>query len=125
MRAAHDGRRRLVFVLRINHFRAWQNPLHFRDSPALLNSPTPPGIHAKGFLWSGGKQTDIGALPPGPNGAQTAAIAINQRGETLPQTIACTKYLGLRWFRSGIEGKVSLSDFIELHKLHLQCLGAG
>jgi probable HAF family extracellular repeat protein len=45
-----------------------------------LTTDTLPGIHNHGFLWSGGKQTDIGALPPGPNGPQTAATAINQRG---------------------------------------------
>ena len=42
--------------------------------------------------------------------------AINQRGETLPNTIACAKYLGIRWFRSGIEGDVPLQSFLELHK---------
>lgn len=45
-----------------------------------------------------------------------ANSAINQRGETLQHTIECTKYLGLRWFRSGIEGNVSIQDFLELHK---------
>ena len=42
--------------------------------------------------------------------------AINQRGETLEETIKCTQYLGLRWFRSGIEGNPSLQDLIALHK---------
>jgi hypothetical protein len=45
-----------------------------------------------------------------------ANSAINQRGENLAKTIKCTRYLGLRWFRSGIEGNPALSDLIELHK---------
>ena len=45
-----------------------------------LVTDTLPGNHTRGFVWSGGNQTDIGALPPGPNGPQAAAIAINQRG---------------------------------------------
>ena len=45
-----------------------------------------------------------------------ANSAINQRGETLQKTIECAKYVGLRWFRSGIEGDVPISDFIELHR---------
>jgi hypothetical protein len=45
-----------------------------------------------------------------------ANSAINQRGETLQRTIECTKYLGLRWFRSGIEGNVPIQNFIDLHK---------
>lgn len=42
--------------------------------------------------------------------------AINQRGETLDRTIECAKYLGIRWFRSGIEGTTSIPDLIRLHK---------
>ena len=42
--------------------------------------------------------------------------AINQRGETLQKTIDCAKYLGVRWFRAGIEGNVPIPDFIALHK---------
>jgi hypothetical protein len=45
-----------------------------------------------------------------------ANSAIDQRGETLQNTIDCVKYLGIRWFRSGIEGNPPLQDFIELHK---------
>lgn len=41
---------------------------------------------------------------------------INQRGETLQHTIECTKYLGVRWFRSGIEGGLPVQNFIDLHK---------
>ena len=29
--------------------------------------------------------------------------AINRRGESLEKTVECAKYLGIRWFRSGIE----------------------
>jgi hypothetical protein len=42
--------------------------------------------------------------------------AINQRGESLDNTVKCVKYLGVRWFRSGIEGDLPLDDFIALHK---------
>ena len=42
--------------------------------------------------------------------------AINQRGETLQKTIGCAKYLGVRWFRSGIEGGPSISELIALHR---------
>ena len=45
-----------------------------------------------------------------------ANSAINQRGEDLEHTIACTRYLGLRWFRSGIEGGLPVQNFIEVHK---------
>jgi len=51
------------------------------DSLAVaLATDTRPGIHQRGFLWRDSAQTDIGALPPGPNGPQSAATAINQRG---------------------------------------------
>ncbi len=42
--------------------------------------------------------------------------ALNQRGETLHDTLDCVKYLGVRWFRSGIEGDLPLQNFLELHK---------
>ncbi len=42
--------------------------------------------------------------------------AINQRGETLQNTITFAKYLGVRWFRAGIEGNVPMADFITLYK---------
>jgi hypothetical protein len=45
-----------------------------------------------------------------------ANSAINQRGETLQQTIDCTKYLGVRWFRSGIEGGLPVQNFLDLHQ---------
>ena len=42
--------------------------------------------------------------------------AIDKRGEPLDKTIACAKYLGVRWFRAGIEGNVPIRDFIEMHQ---------
>lgn len=42
--------------------------------------------------------------------------AINYRGETLQKTIDCTKYLGIRWFRTGIEVDIPIQDFLKLHK---------
>jgi hypothetical protein len=45
-----------------------------------------------------------------------ANSAISKRGETLAHTIECTKYLGLRWFRSGMEGGLPVQDVLELHK---------
>src|SRR5262249_26253665 len=42
--------------------------------------------------------------------------AINMRGENLQKTIECTKYLGVRWFRSGIEGGLPLQNFLDLHQ---------
>ncbi len=41
--------------------------------------------------------------------------AISGRGEHLQNTIDCAKYLGLRWFRAGIEGNIPLQDLIALH----------
>ncbi len=40
--------------------------------------------------------------------------AINERGENLAKTIACAKYLGFRWIRSGLSLK--LQDYLDLHK---------
>ncbi len=45
-----------------------------------------------------------------------ANSAIALRGETLDKTIECAKYVGIKWFRSGIEGSPSVKDLIELHK---------
>jgi hypothetical protein len=42
--------------------------------------------------------------------------AISVRGESLPKTIECANYLGIRWLRAGIEGDVPLQQFIELHR---------
>jgi hypothetical protein len=45
-----------------------------------------------------------------------ANSSISVRGESLEKTIACARYLGLRWFRAGVEGDIPIRDFIELHK---------
>jgi hypothetical protein len=42
--------------------------------------------------------------------------AISVRGEKLEKTIECARYLGLGWFRAGIEGNVPMSQYIELHQ---------
>jgi len=42
--------------------------------------------------------------------------AISVRGETLPKTIECAQYLGIRWLRAGIEGNVPISQFLEMHE---------
>jgi len=42
--------------------------------------------------------------------------AISTRGESLKKTIEISKYLGVRWIRSGYEGGVLVSDMIELNK---------
>ena len=44
-----------------------------------------------------------------------ANSAISGRGESLPKTIECAKYLGLRWFRAGNEGDIPLQDLMALH----------
>ncbi len=45
-----------------------------------------------------------------------ANSALNTRGERIEKTIECAKYLGLRWFRAGIEGDLPLQDFVTLHR---------
>ena len=45
-----------------------------------------------------------------------ANSALSARGESLPKTIACARYLGIRWFRSGIEDHIPIQDFIDLHQ---------
>ncbi|HEY2084294.1 MAG TPA: glycosyl hydrolase, partial [Verrucomicrobiae bacterium] len=42
--------------------------------------------------------------------------AIAARGENFQKTMECTGYLGVRWFRAGVEGNVPVSQFIELHR---------
>lgn len=42
--------------------------------------------------------------------------AISKRGESLHETIAITKYMGIRWIRSGYEGNISTDDLIKLHQ---------
>lgn len=42
--------------------------------------------------------------------------AISTRGESLKKTIEISKYLGVRWIRSGYEGGVPTPDLIEVYK---------
>ncbi len=42
--------------------------------------------------------------------------AISVRGETLQKTVECTKYLGVRWLRAGIEGNIPLQHYVQLHE---------
>lgn len=42
--------------------------------------------------------------------------AVSVRGETLRKTIECTKYLGVRWLRAGIEGNIPLEEYVQLHE---------
>lgn len=49
-------------------------------------------------------------------GSLGANSAISARGESLQKTIDCARYLGLRWFRAGIEGDIPIRDFVELHQ---------
>jgi len=42
--------------------------------------------------------------------------AISVRGENFQKTIECTKYLGVRWLREGIEGNVPIQQYVELHQ---------
>ncbi len=44
-----------------------------------------------------------------------ANSAIAARGERLEKTKECVQYLGLRWFRAGVEDRVPLEKLIELH----------
>ena len=43
-----------------------------------------------------------------------ANSAIAARRESLQKTIECADYLGLRWFRAGVEGNVPVAQFIKL-----------
>jgi len=45
-----------------------------------------------------------------------ACSAIAARGESLEKTRECAAYLGLRWFRAGIEDRVPMQQYIDLHK---------
>ncbi|HUC85706.1 MAG TPA: hypothetical protein VL970_10985 [Candidatus Acidoferrales bacterium] len=42
--------------------------------------------------------------------------AIDRRGESLAKTAECAKYLGIRWFRSGIEDCRDVRAYIDLHR---------
>jgi hypothetical protein len=77
------------------------NPLILAGMAGLLTSAsaaTTTAVKATAFLDSIG-----------------ANSAISGRGEKLQKTIDCAKYLGLRWFRAGIEGDIPLQDLVDLH----------
>ncbi len=42
--------------------------------------------------------------------------AISVRGENLQKTIECTKYLGIRWLRAGIEGNIPIEQLVRLYQ---------
>lgn len=42
--------------------------------------------------------------------------AISVRGENLEKTIECSKFLGIRWLRAGIEGNIPVQQYIDLHR---------
>ncbi len=72
------------------------------------------------LLWQGrgvAAAQEITAIPANDflNSIGTLS-AISVRGETLQKTIECTKYLGVRWLRAGIEGNVSMAQYVELHE---------
>lgn len=49
-------------------------------------------------------------------GSIGANSAVSSRGETLQNTIAAAKYIGLGWIRSGYESNIPLTDLVELHR---------
>lgn len=51
--------------------------------------------------------------------------AISRREENLENTIKCSRYLGIRWIRSGYESDVPIEDLIELHKRTGICFSYG
>ncbi|MGA2245639.1 MAG: glycosyl hydrolase [Verrucomicrobiota bacterium] len=42
--------------------------------------------------------------------------AIDRRGESLAKTVECAQYLGIRWFRSGIEDCRDVRVFVDFHR---------
>ena len=42
--------------------------------------------------------------------------AIDRRGESVAKTIECARYLGIRWFRSGIEDCHDVQTYVDLHR---------
>ena len=68
-------------------------------SLARMSADAAPAAPASAFLDS------IGTLS-----------AISVCGETLQKTIECTKYLGVRWLRAGIEGNIPLQQYVQLHE---------
>ena len=84
--------RRLVWAL------AWGQLLLSSAQIAAAEPSATTAVPASSFLDS------IGTLS-----------AISVRGETLPKTIECANFLGIRWLRAGIEGNVPMEQFIQLH----------
>src|SRR5437660_926554 len=75
------------------------------------------------------KRRSTGAWPMAAEAPETTAVkntdflgsigtlsAISVRGEKLEKTIECARYLGLGWFRAGIEGNIPMSQYVELHR---------
>src|SRR5205823_8089970 len=66
---------------------------------------------------AGGARDGVTAVRAGEFlGSLGANSAISARGESLQMTIDCARYLGLRWFRAGIEGDIPIRDFVELRQ---------
>jgi len=72
------------------------------------------------FVGSSGRAQVIPAVKAQSDTAFLDSIGVNsaisRRGETLPNTIKCVKYLGVRWIRSGYESDIPVSDLIALHR---------
>lgn len=71
----------------------------------LCNASAAPAADGVAAVRAGEFLDSIGA---------NSAIAV--RGEGLARTIECARYLGVRWFRAGIEGSVPIRDYVELHR---------
>ncbi|MHA4895421.1 hypothetical protein ACXZ1K_11750 [Pedobacter sp. PWIIR3] len=81
-------------------------------------------IFLAGLLFSGNPNSQRIEVPKPVQAISTSNFlssigvnsAISKRGETLEQTISITKYLGIRWIRTGYEGDIPLDDLIKLHE---------
>jgi hypothetical protein len=49
-------------------------------------------------------------------GSMGSNSAISRRGEKLEETIAFTRYTGIRWFRTGYESDIPVADLIAVHR---------
>jgi hypothetical protein len=73
-------------------------------------------------LWPGGVRRAVAAegtlAVPAADFLNSIGVnsAINRRGESLAKTIDCARYLGVRWFRSGIEDCQDVNVFIDFHR---------
>src|SRR4051812_5853640 len=63
---------------------------------------------------------DVNGVTAVPAGDFLDSIGVNSaiavRGESFRKTIECTGYLGVRWFRAGVEVNIPVEQFIELHR---------